>query len=187
MSAKYPIYMNTEHIKEKIENIEPKIEEIEEKVNENHTILLSLLEKTQSTECDKAEHKTLKEDISKIIENGIHPPSLIEYIKNVLVGEGLYSSENVLLKIFTNKTQDTILAVKIRPHNKIGEIISYFYNEMGEPYHFITSDYKMRVILEYNLTQWMQMPEFEDETSIVDEVNNEWDDRDNVRDALTRE
>jgi len=101
-------------------------------------------------------------------------PEIIEWFKQTLTTQELYSEDDMIIKIITDSVGDIVLEFKIKPYNRWGKVIDWFYTNMGDPDYFETSRYNMRVIMVYKLTKYLQV-EPEEDNGIVDQVNNEWD------------
>ena len=180
--GRYPTYLNTKKILEKIDILDEKINILMEKVDEDLIITRLLQQYYEAMEETEPVAESVKEEIiRKLGEDGVRMSDILEYLKEILVIKNIYNPQYIILKIYNHpKTHDLILEVKLKPYYHIGEIISFFYTEFGEPWKFITSDYKMRVILKYKLIEYMQMEEQTSDSSIIDNVTHDWGDNDDV-------
>ena len=114
------------------------------------------------------------------IDEGIPYDELKDFIISQLEYNGIYSEANIVIKIFVHKTGDMILEIKSRPHMNLGKVVDYFYTNLGEPTYFETSRYNLRIIMWYKLNKNMQMSEQTSDSSIVEDVNDQWGDNDTI-------
>lgn len=101
-------------------------------------------------------------------------PEIVEWFKETLNNLELYSEDDMIIKIITDSVGDIVLEFKIKPYNRWGKVIDWFYTNMGDPDYFETSRYNMRVIMVYKLTKYTQIEPQEEDTGIVDDVNEDW-------------
>ena len=156
----------------------------EEQILQNTEEILTILknefniteEEEETNETNETQYIT---QLNEQLQNNTHP-EVIEWIINQLQEQQIYSEEDIIIKIFTDKTGDTILEIKIRPYPKWGKIITYFYENIGEPFLIETSKYSMRLIIWYKLTHHMQHTTEDDGSSIIDKVTTEWGNKDDI-------
>lgn len=154
----------------------------EDKILANTEEILRIIKEqfniTDTTEDTTQETITeFKQQLQELLTTGESSYTTIKNtLKDQLVEQELYSEEDMLIDIFSdNKTQDTILQVKIRPFSKWGKTIDYIYELLGEPNTIETSKYNMRIIIEYKLYQNKQIEEPSEPTDSAMELVNDLD------------
>lgn len=155
----------------------------EEKILDNTEEILRILKEEFDIDDDPVDPSgddgdptpSFKEElIEKLRTNTFH--EVIEFIKETLNDQGIYSEDDMLIKIITDNVGDTVLEIKIKPYKKWGKTIDFFYTNLEDPDYFETSKYNMRVIMWYKLTKYTQITPEEDDTGIIDDINDDWND-----------
>lgn len=180
---------NEEIIINKLETIEEKEDTIIGILNAHTTAINSILtivnelspSPTPSPDEDEDETTSqFKTELKQKIDEGIPYDQVKEWIIQTLTEQGIYSEEDIVIKIFTDIKGNIIFEVKSKPFIYWGKLLQFLQDSMGDADKFETSRYTMRVIEWWNLTENMQIPEQENDSGIVDEVNEQWGDKDNV-------
>ena len=114
------------------------------------------------------------------INEGLAYDQVKEWIISKLDELGLYSEEDMVIKIFVHRTGDMIFEFKVRPYNRGGDAIQFFQSNMGDTDYFETSRYTMKNIMWWRLNKNMQMEEQTSDSSIIDAVTDDWGDNDDV-------
>ena len=136
---------------------------------------------TESSDSDSEESSsTFRTELEEKINHGLPYDEVKEWVISKLEELGIYSEEDVNIKIFVHKTGDMILEVKLRPYIYWGECIQFFQDAMGDADYFETSRYVMKNIMWWRLNRNMQMEEQTSDSSIIDNVTEDWGDNDNV-------
>ena len=181
---------NTGEITNLLENMDivmDKEDEIIDILNEHTTAInniLSIVDNLgslpQSTEEASGVTSQFKTDLQAKIDEGLPYDQVKEWVISKLEELGIYSEEDVVIKIFVHKTGDMMLEVKTRPYRWWGALLQFFEDNMGEADFFETSRYTMKTISWWRLNKNMQMEEQTSDSSIIDAVNEDWEDRDDV-------
>lgn len=150
-----------------------KLTEILAKVN-------GLTPPTEPSEGDEEPTGQFKEELEAKINEGLPYDQVKEWVISKLEELGIYSEEDVVIKIFVHKTGDMMLEVKTRPYRWWGALLQFFEDNMGEADFFETSRYTMKTISWWRLNKNMQMEEQTSDSSIIDNVTEDWGDNDNV-------
>lgn len=156
-------------------------EEEQNQILNNTEEILRILRNTDNVEESESAISTdFSNELQAKIDEGIPYDELKGFIIEQLELNGIYSEANIVIKIFVHKTGDMILEIKTRPHRYMGKVVDYFYENLGEPSYFETSRYNLRLIMWYRLNKNQQMEDQESDSSIIDAVNNDWQDNDDV-------
>lgn len=123
---------------------------------------------------------TFKTELQQKIDSGLPYDLVKDWIISKLAELGIYSEDDVNIKIFVHKTGDMMLEVKLRPYIYWGDCIQFFQDAMGDADYFETSRYNMKNIMWWRLNKNMQMEEQTSDSSIIDNVTEDWGDNDNV-------
>lgn len=176
-----------ETIDEKEDRILIKLDELLDLVGLYDSKLVEILAKvngltppTEPPEDDEEPTGQFKEELEAKINEGLPYDQVKEFIISKLEELGIYSEDDVVIKIFVHKTGDLMLEIKTRPHPYFGKVLDFFQQSLGDADYFETSRYEMRVIQWWRLTKNMQMSEQTSDSSIIDVVNEDWQDRDDV-------
>lgn len=158
----------------KLTDIGSKVEGVLSKVN-------GMTPPTETSE-DGADEttNTFKAELQQKIDSGLPYDLVKDWVISKLAELGIYSEEDVNIKIFVHRTGDMVLEVKLRPYTYWGDCIQFFQDAMGDADYFETSRYDMKNIMWWRLNKNMQMEEQTSDSSIVDQVNEDWGDNDNI-------
>lgn len=136
---------------------------------------------TEQTEDDENEPTgQFRAELEAKINEGLLYDQVKEWIISKLEELGIYSEDDVVIKIFVHKTGDMILEVKTRPYRWWGALLQFFQDNMGESDFFETSRYNMKNIMWWRLNKNQQMEDQYSTTDIVGEVTDQWGDNDNI-------
>ena len=179
------IKTNTE---EKLETVDDKLDTIIGILNAHTTTINNILSRVNelspstvpSEDSDDTTPTDFKSELQEKINQGLPYDAVKQWIIEKLVELGIYSEADAVIKLFTHKTGDIILEVKVRPYPKWGDCIQFFQNAMGDADYFETSRYDMKNIMWWKLTRNIQMEEMHSTTDIVDDVNEQWGDNDQI-------
>lgn len=158
-----------------------KLTDIDSKVIEVLTKVNGLLPPSESSDDDEEETTgEFRAELEAKINEGLPYDQVKEWIISKLEELGLYSEEDMVIKIFVHRTGDMILEFKVRPYSRWGDAIQFFQSNMGDTDYFETSRYTMKNIMWWRLNKNMQMEEQTSDSSIIDNVTEDWGDNDNV-------
>ena len=173
---------------DKLDTIIEKEDQILSKLDEHTTVLTNILNKINelgpggSDDEDEDEEVTsdFKTELLEKINQGIPYDQVKDWVIQTLTEQGIYSEADMVIKIFTHHTGDIILEFKVRPYHKWGKAIQFFQDNMGDADYFETSRYNMKNVLWYRLTKNQQMEDMHSNTDIVDDVTEQWGDKDDI-------
>lgn len=175
-------YINNETV-----NINDKIDTIIEILNNHSTTLNNILsivnnisDQSEPSEQESEVTSQFKTDLQSKIDEGLPYAQVKEWIIETLIELGVYSEENINIKLFTDIKGNIIFEVKTRPYSYMGKLIQFLRDSMGEADKFETSRYTMNLIMWWELTKNQQMEDKYSTTDIVDDVNDQWGDNDNI-------
>ena len=123
---------------------------------------------------------SFKAELQAKIDEGLPYDQVKQWIIETLTDLGIYSEDDMNIKIFVHKTGDLILEFKVRPFSHWGECIQFFQDSMGDADYFETSRYTLKNISWWRLNKNQQMEDQHSTTDIVDEVNEQWGDKDDI-------
>lgn len=168
------ILVKLDEIVELITLYDSKISEILSKI--------SLLTSTSDDSDEETDEPTgeFREELESKINDGLPYDQVKEWIISKLEELGLYSEEDMNIKIFIHKTGDMMLEFKVKPYPRWGDAIQFFQSNMGDADYFETSRYDMKNIMWWRLNKNQQMEDQHSTTDIVDDVNEQWGDKDNI-------
>lgn len=158
---------------ELLTGIDSKVVEVLSKVN-------GLTPSSESSEPVSEVTSEFKTDLQAKIDEGLPYTQVKAWIIEKLYVLGIYSEEDIVIKLFTDVKGNLILEVKTRPYRYMGRLLQFLRDSMGEADKFETSRYSMNLIMWYELTKNQQMEEQTSDSSIIDAVNEDWEDRDDV-------
>ena len=165
----------------KLTDIDSKLTGIDSKVIEVLTKVNGLLPPSEASDDDEEETTgEFRAELEAKINEGLPYDQVKEWIISKLEELGLYSEEDMVIKIFVHRTGDMILEFKVRPYSRWGDAIQFFQSNMGDTDYFETSRYTMKNIMWWRLNKNMQMEEQTSDSSIIDNVTEDWGDNDNV-------
>lgn len=158
---------------ELLTGIDSKVAEVLSKVN-------GLTPSSESSEPVSEVTNEFKAELQAKIDEGLPYNQVKAWIIEKLYVLGIYSEEDINIKLFTDVKGNIILEVKTRPYRYMGRLLQFLRDSMGEADKFETSRYSMNLIMWYELTKNQQMEEQTSDSSIIDAVNEDWNDRDDV-------
>ena len=180
-----------ELINEKIETIIDKEDLIIEILETHTTSLNNIIEALNTnntttttipaTPIISSEFKT---ELQAKIDEGLPYDEVKELIIETLTSNGIYSEDDINIKLFTDINGDIILEVKSRPYKYWGKLLQFLQDSMGEADKFETSRYEMKTIQWWKITKNQQMETQTSTTDIVDGVNDDWGDKDDVGELI---
>lgn len=166
---------------EKLDDLVELLALYDSKLTEILTKVNGLTPSSESSDDDAEETtSTFKTELQQKIDSGLPYDIVKDWIIRKLTELGIYSEEDVNIKIFVHKTGDMMLEVKLRPYIHWGDCIQFFQDAMGDADYFETSRYNMKNIMWWRLNKNMQMEEQTSDSSIIDNVTEDWGDNDNV-------
>lgn len=166
---------------EKLDDLVELLALYDSKLTEVLTKVDGLTPPSESSDDDADETtSTFKTELQQKIDSGLPYDLVKDWIIRKLAELGIYSEEDVNIKIFVHKTGDMMLEVKLRPYIHWGDCIQFFQDAMGDADYFETSRYNMKNIMWWRLNKNQQMEEQTSDSSIIDAVNEDWEDRDDV-------
>ena len=177
----------TVEINGKLVAIDNKLDTIIEILN-NHSVtlnnILSVVNSadtpSESSEQESEVTSQFKTDLQSKIDEGLPYTQVKEWIIETLTELGIYSEENINIKLFTDIKGNIIFEVKTRPYLYMGRLLQFLRDSMGEADKFETSRYSMNLIMWYELTKNQQMEDMGSTTDIVDDVNEQWGNNDQI-------
>lgn len=181
------INSETVEINGKLIAIDNKLDTIIEILN-NHSVTLNNIlsvvssadNPSESSEQESEVTSQFKTDLQSKIDEGLPYTQVKDWIIETLTELGIYSEENINIKLFTDIKGNIIFEVKTRPYLHMGRLIQFLRDSMGESDKFETSRYTMNLIMWWELTKNQQMEDQYSTTDIVDDVNEQWGDNDYI-------
>lgn len=174
-------------INNKLETLDAKLDELLELLTDIDSKVVEVLSKvngltpsSESSEPVSEVTSEFKTDLQAKIDEGLPYTQVKAWIIEKLYVLGIYSEEDIVIKLFTDVKGNLILEVKTRPYKYMGRLLQFLRDSMGEADKFETSRYSMNLIMWYELTKNQQMEEQTSDSSIIDAVNEDWEDRDDV-------
>ena len=165
----------------KLDNIIAILDAHEIKLTEILSRLNSINPSTEPSDEDEEELTgEFRAELESKINEGLPYDQVKDWIISKLEELGIYSEEDMVIKIFVHRTGDMILEFKVKPYIRWGDAIQFFQSNMGDADYFETSRYTMRNIMWWRLNKNQQMEDQYSTTDIVDDVNEQWGDKDNI-------
>lgn len=168
-------------ILEKLDGLFELLTDVDARIVEILSKVDGLTPSSESSDGDAEETtSTFKTELQQKIDSGLPYDLVKDWIIRKLEELGIYSEEDVNIKIFVHRTGDMMLEVKLRPYIHWGDCIQFFQDAMGDADYFETSRYNMKNVMWWRLNRNMQMEEQTSDSSIIDNVTEDWGDNDDV-------
>ena len=149
-------------------------------INNILSIVNNLSPSSESSEPMSEVTNEFKSELQAKIDEGLPYSQVKAWIIEKLYVLGIYSEADINIKLFTDVKGNIILEVKTRPYRYMGRLLQFLRDSMGEADKFETSRYSMNLIMWYELTKNQQMEGQTSNSSIINEVTEQWGDNDSI-------